>query len=622
MSNEDFAHFTKEILVDPAKLISWCPTADLVLIVSPDDNISLYRFTIKQLTLLWTSAFDSTITAVTWKPNGKELVIGCENGIVYKVDTRYENLKISPCWSSNAAEKSAIRCFAWTTYDTKKTQENIKGFDPKAFELESSLPLLSDDPPVEPLSRIPIPRRQIKVLPEKPSESTEIQTLLLIGTNEGHVYVILNGIYQIGVIKINQALQKGTSILNITTEINMKSLFILTQSDEYDSVMIDTHILEIKKEEIFNISKIQTQLNYLFKYATYTLDVLKRHYDSFTRQTKTIITNTIDVIMNQSGEIQNPMPEVEFVAILATGNFSPISRELMTDYLTPQIVKQWESTNHNGYQNSLVTICEYVLPVLDRILLQLSHLLGYGLWKERYSEFLDPDSIEECISRVQKLIFQVRELACQLRRLIKLFKAFIKWIHLVSLKTSDPESVELQNLSNLCEEPEFVFEYLEEWFIQDNLAKYFVDSKDSKNSLNIQLFNIIEYCSNMLQKPSQNISKKMKVTSTNNFQLENVPKHTITSFISTNEKSTQAIYYALLQQDQKVLLDQIEFKDMITKALDSQDVQFKRSITLNNMIDVKLGCNGIPKRRIFAIVASNCLLNIYSMDRQEFDDDE
>lgn len=52
-------------------------------------------------------------------------MIGCENGIVYKVDTRYENLKISPCWSSNAAEKSAIRCFAWTTYDTKNTQENI-----------------------------------------------------------------------------------------------------------------------------------------------------------------------------------------------------------------------------------------------------------------------------------------------------------------------------------------------------------------------------------------------------------------------------------------------------------------------------------------------------------------
>lgn len=48
------------------------------------------------------------------------------------------------------------------------------------------------------------------------------------------------------------------------------------------------------------------------------------------------------------------------------------------------------------------------------------------------------------------------------------------------------------------------------------------------------MFDIIEYCNNMLQKPSQNISKKMKVISTNTFQLENVPKHTITSFISVS----------------------------------------------------------------------------------------
>lgn len=55
---------------------------------------------------------------------------------------------------------------------------------------------------------------------------------------------------------------------------------------------------------------------------------------------------------------------------------------------------------------------------------------------------------------------------------------------IVSLKTSDPESVELQNISNLCEEPEFVFEYLEEWFVQDKLAKYFVDSKGILSLLN------------------------------------------------------------------------------------------------------------------------------------------
>lgn len=72
MSNNDFTHFAKRILTDPAKFISWCPVSDLLLIVSPDNALSLYRVAIKQLTLLWSSetAFDSTITSVTWKPDG------------------------------------------------------------------------------------------------------------------------------------------------------------------------------------------------------------------------------------------------------------------------------------------------------------------------------------------------------------------------------------------------------------------------------------------------------------------------------------------------------------------------------------------------------------------------
>jgi hypothetical protein len=39
------------------------------------------------------------------------------------------------------------------------------------------------------------------------------------------------------------------------------------------------------------------------------------------------------------GELQKPIPEVEFIAILATGNLSQAIRELITDELTPQVIK-------------------------------------------------------------------------------------------------------------------------------------------------------------------------------------------------------------------------------------------------------------------------------------------
>lgn len=40
------------------------------------------------------------------------------------------------------------------------------------------------------------------------------------------------------------------------------------------------------------------------------------------------------------------------------------------------------------------------------------------------------------------------------------------------------------------------------------------------------------------------------------------------------------------------------------------------------MIHVKLGCNGSPKRRIMCVVASNGLLQVYSMDNDDDDEEE
>ena len=40
------------------------------------------------------------------------------------------------------------------------------------------------------------------------------------------------------------------------------------------------------------------------------------------------------------------------------------------------------------------------------------------------------------------------------------------------------------------------------------------------------------------------------------------------------------------------------------------------------MIDVKLGCNGLPKRRILSAIASNGLMKIFSMEEEEDEEDE
>lgn len=60
------------------------------------------------------------------------------------------------------------------------------------------------------------------------------------------------------------------------------------------------------------------------------------------------------------------------------------------------------------------------------------------------------------------------------------FDLTFNWfVLLVSQKVSDPNSVEFQNETSLCEDPELVLKFLNTDFIKDSLAEYFVSPSDT-----------------------------------------------------------------------------------------------------------------------------------------------
>lgn len=59
---------------------------------------------------------------------GKEFVLGCENGVVYKVDITYHTPVITPCWMPANTDNTAILSLVWNNYEYKKKQMNIVTF--------------------------------------------------------------------------------------------------------------------------------------------------------------------------------------------------------------------------------------------------------------------------------------------------------------------------------------------------------------------------------------------------------------------------------------------------------------------------------------------------------------
>lgn len=70
-----------------------------------------------------------------------------------------------------------------------------------------------------------------------------------------------------------------------------------------------------------------------------------------------------------------------------------------------------------------------------------------------------------------------------------------------------------------------------------------------------------------------------------------------------------------------ISLTDVNFQTLTHSKLVPSDMPSVRSQLLQRMIQVKLGCNGAPRRRVLSVVASNGLLKVYYMDKSEEPDD-
>lgn len=98
----------------------------------------------------------------------------------------------------------------------------------------------------------------------------------------------------------------------------------------------------------------------------------------------------------------------------------------------------------------------------------------------------------------------------------------------VSQKIYDPDSVEFEHQTNLCEDPELVADFLENNFVQDALDIYFSQRGMDislitldiliflclDKNLTLLLSDLSETCIEMLKRPSEIVSAKMQVVAT------------------------------------------------------------------------------------------------------------
>ncbi|KAI6668799.1 hypothetical protein NL676_007155 [Syzygium grande] len=107
-------------LASQVKMAEWNPEKDLLAMVTEDSKVVLHRFNWQRL---WTISPGKCITSLCWRPDGKVVVLGLEDGTVSLHDV--ENGKLLRSLKSHAA---AVVCLNWEE-DAQDTSGNTLAFE-------------------------------------------------------------------------------------------------------------------------------------------------------------------------------------------------------------------------------------------------------------------------------------------------------------------------------------------------------------------------------------------------------------------------------------------------------------------------------------------------------------
>jgi WD40 repeat protein len=104
-----FTITTELALSSDISIACWCPTMDLCAVVSADGQLHLHRM---DWQLLWAVSPETLVTAVTWRPDGKEIAAGHANGAIsiLDVETGEHSAACTACNASTLPLPSRCTC--------------------------------------------------------------------------------------------------------------------------------------------------------------------------------------------------------------------------------------------------------------------------------------------------------------------------------------------------------------------------------------------------------------------------------------------------------------------------------------------------------------------------------
>ncbi|XP_007025788.2 PREDICTED: anaphase-promoting complex subunit 4 isoform X2 [Theobroma cacao] len=426
------------------KIAEWNPEKDLLAMVTEDSKILLHRFNWQRL---WTISPGRCITSLCWRPDGKAIAVGLEDGTISLHDV--ENGKLLRSLKSHTV---AVVSLNWEedgqvirddSVNNSKYEDRTSCFFPPAPRVPRMPGLVPGDTGFMDDSE--------DSFRELSNSSYQRFNILCSGDKDGSICFSIFGIFPIGKINIHKlsiptsfANEQATyrllnaSISKVALSKDLCHSIVMCSGelnqDEVESqegqlgvhgmrglhcLLLDTSIFWKRKNELHQVAQQASNIEDLIEVIRTSLSVMCKQWSdamhTFREKFDSLSSLIIDHGLDSS-------PQEEFLSLLGGARTSPPVHQFLVNSLGELGVKRVSKVVCGAGKELQHVVLDHLQPSAEIIGFRMGELRGLSRWRTRFRGIgLDETLINNATEKSGMLIVQVERFMRVLSSVVQQF---------------------------------------------------------------------------------------------------------------------------------------------------------------------------------------------------------
>ncbi|XP_039008859.1 anaphase-promoting complex subunit 4-like [Hibiscus syriacus] len=450
------------------KFAEWNPEKDLLAMVTEDSKILLHRFNWQRL---WTIFPGRCITSLCWRPDGKAIAVGLEDGTISLHDV--ENGKLLRSLKSHNV---AVVSLNWEEDGQAIKDDSVNS---SSYEDRTSCFF----PPAPRVPRMPgLAPGDTGFMDDSEDSFRELSNssyqrfnILCSGDKDGSICFSIFGIFHIG--KIGSYF----SILKVALSKDLRHLIVMCSGElNHDGVesaerqlgmhgfhclLLDSSIFWKRKSELRQIAQQASNIEDLIEVIRTSLSVMSKQWKDAMLTFHEKFDSLSRLIMDHGNIFSaypfvdfyhmhiglDSSPQEEFLSLLGGARTSPPVHQFLVNSLGELGVKRVSMVICGAGKELQHVVLDHLQPAAEIICFRMGELRGLSRWRTRFQGIgLDETLINNATEKSGILLSQLERFMRVLSSVVQQFSNFFNWLlKCIKLLMQEPSDQLLPYISEL-----------------------------------------------------------------------------------------------------------------------------------------------------------------------------